>query len=66
MYLALVLTIMLLAPLASIAGHAAWTDWGGWPARVATWFVFWGVGVRLLPLPASSTSVTASEPRTRP
>lgn len=48
MYLAIVLTTMLLAPLASIAENLASAGAGDLAATAAKWFVFWAIGIRLL------------------
>ena len=47
MYLAVVMILMVLAPLASLAYEAAVAH-GGWVFLAGKWFVFWAVGVRLL------------------
>lgn len=49
MYIVIVLLMTVVAPLVSgiIAGAA--TDWAGGPLHVfGVWWVFWGIGVRLL------------------
>ena len=47
MYLAVVVILMVLAPLASLAYEVA-AGHGGWVFLAGKWFVFWAVGVRLL------------------
>ena len=47
MYYAIVLGLMLVAPLASIVSEGGLQASQPWPALVGKWFVFWAVGVRL-------------------
>jgi len=47
MYYAIVLGLMLVAPLASIVNEGGLHASQPWPALVGKWFVFWAVGVRL-------------------
>jgi hypothetical protein len=48
MYGLVVVLLTVALPLASVAIEAAAGAGPAWPGLVAKWFVFWGVGVRLL------------------
>ncbi|WP_018859025.1 DUF6790 family protein [Rhizobium sp. 42MFCr.1] len=48
MYLAIILLLMLVLPLGSVAAEAHWSADANVVFLVGKWFVFWGVGLRLL------------------
>ncbi len=48
MYLAIILLLMLVLPLGSVVAEVLWVTDANLVFLIGKWFVFWGVGLRLL------------------